>query len=71
MIKKVRREEIKGPIGFSINYFEDVLGEGFLWKYRGVRPSFRFGNMGYYKTLNFINGQNSPAAIYRALQAEL
>jgi hypothetical protein len=48
-----------------------MLGEDYLKKYKGVRLSFRYGNVGYYETLNFINGQNTIADIYRAVQAEL
>ena len=65
------KKGIKGSPGYFSNYFEDMLGEDYLKKYKGVRLSFRYGNVGYYETLNFINGQNTIADIYRAVQAEL
>jgi len=63
--------KIKGSPGYFSNYFEDILGEDFLKKYKGVRRSFRYGNAGYYETLNYIDGQNTVADIYQAVQAEL
>jgi hypothetical protein len=63
--------EIKGSPGYFSNYFEDRLGEDYLKNYKGVRLSFRYGNVGYYETLNYIDGQNSAADIYEAIQAEL
>lgn len=67
----VLNPKIKGSPGYFSNYFEDRLGEDFLKKYPGVRASFRYGHVGYYETLNYIDGQNTVADIYEALQAEL
>jgi aminopeptidase YwaD len=67
----VLNPEIKGSIGYFSNYFEDLLGKDFLEKYPGVKSSIRYGHVGYYETLNYINGQNSVADIYLAVQAEL
>jgi N-glycosylase/DNA lyase len=62
---------IKGSPGYFSNYFEDILGDDFLNKYPGVRSSFRYGNVGYYETLNHIDGHNTIADIFNAVQAEL
>ena len=62
---------IKGSPGYFENFFEDKLGLDFLKKYKGVRNSFRYGNVGYYEALNYIDGKNTIADIYDALQAEL
>jgi hypothetical protein len=63
--------EIRGSIGYFSNYLEDRLGEDFLKKYAGVRSSIKYGNVGYYEALNYIDGRNSLADIFRALEAEL
>jgi hypothetical protein len=42
-----------------------------LNKYPGVRSSFRYGNVGTYETLNHIDGHNTIADIFNAVQAEL
>lgn len=63
--------DIKGSIGYFSNYLEDRLGDDFLKKYPGVRSSIKYGNVGYYETLNYIDGRNSVADIFRALEAEL
>lgn len=62
---------IKGSPGYFSNYFEDILGDDFLKKYQGVRSSFRYGNVGYYETMNYIDGHNTIAEIFSAVQAEL
>jgi len=67
----VLNPKIKGSPGYFSNYFEDMLGDDYLKKYKDVRPSFRYGNVGYYETLNYIDGQNSIADIFEAVQAEL
>jgi hypothetical protein len=67
----VLNPDIKGSIGYFSNYLEDRLGEDFLKKYKGLRSSIKYGNAGYYETLNYIDGQNSVADIYKAVQAEL
>jgi len=63
--------KIKGSIGYFSDYLEDKLGEDFLTKYKGVRGSIKYGNVGYYEAMNFINGRNSFADIYEGIQAEL
>jgi aminopeptidase YwaD len=63
--------EIKGSVGYFSNYLEDKLGEDFLKKYAGVRSSIKYGNIGYYEALNYVDGRNSLADIFRALDAEL
>jgi hypothetical protein len=63
--------DIRGSIGYFSNYLEDRLGEDFLNKYPGVRRSIKYGNVGYYEALNFIDGRNSVADIFRAVEAEL
>jgi aminopeptidase YwaD len=67
----VQNPTIKGSIGYFSNYFEDMLGKDFLSKYQGVKSSIHYGHVGYYETLNYIDGQNSIADIYQAVQAEL
>ena len=67
----VLNPEIKGSIGYFSNYLEDKLGEGFLTRYKGVRGSIKYGNVGYYEALNYIDGKNTVADIYEAIQAEL
>jgi aminopeptidase YwaD len=63
--------DIKGSIGYFSNYLEDRLGQDFLKKYPGVRSSIKYGNVGYYEALNYIDGRNSVADIFRAVEAEL
>jgi hypothetical protein len=58
-------------IGYFSNYFEDLLGKDFLDRYPKVKPSIRYGHVGYYETLNYMDGQNSVMDIYRAVDAEL
>jgi hypothetical protein len=70
-IVPVENPNIKGSPGYFSNYFEDLLGEDFLTRYKGVRPSFKYGNVGYYETLNFIDGRNTVPEIYKAIQSEL
>ena len=62
--------EIKGSPCYFTTFFEKALGEDFLKKY-DVSPSFRYGNVGYYETLNYVDGTNSILDIYKATQAEL
>jgi len=62
--------EIKGSPSYFTTFFEKVLGEDFLEKY-DVSPSFRYGNVGYYETLNYVDGTDSIWDIYKATQAEL
>jgi aminopeptidase YwaD len=63
--------DIKGSIGYFSNYLEDRLGEDFLKEYPGVRSSIKYGNVGYYEAVNYIDGRNSVADIFRAVEAEL
>ncbi len=67
----VQNPSIKGSPGYFSNYFEEKLGEDFLSRYKQVRPDFSYGNVGYYETLNYVDGRNSLEDIYRAVQAEL
>jgi hypothetical protein len=67
----VLNPNIKGSPGYFSNYFEDLLGEDYLNKYKGVRRSYKYGNVGYYETLNYIDGKNTVADIFDAVQAEL
>jgi hypothetical protein len=62
--------EVKGSPSYFITFFEKALGEDFLKKY-DVSPSFRYGSVGYYETLNYVDGTNSILDIYHAVQAEL
>ncbi len=62
---------IKGSPGYFSSYFEEKLGEDFLDKYKGVRPDFVYGNVGYYETLNYVDGHNALEDIFGAVQAEL
>lgn len=66
----VLNPKIKGSPGYFVTFFEKALGENFLKKY-GVSPYFRYGNVGYYETLNYVDGKNSILDIYRSVQAEL
>lgn len=63
--------DFKGSIGYFSNYLEDRLGEDFLMNYPGVRSSIKYGNVGYYEALNYVDGRNSVADIFRAVEAEL
>ncbi|UCC38699.1 MAG: DUF4910 domain-containing protein [Candidatus Aminicenantes bacterium] len=63
--------KIKGSIGYFSNYLEDKLGEGFLTKYKGVRGSIKYGNVGYYEAMNYVDGKNTVADIYEAVHSEL
>jgi len=67
----VLNSSIKGSPGYFSNYFEEKLGEDFLDKYKGVRPDFVYGNVGYYETLNYVDGHNTLEDIFEAVQAEL
>ena len=55
----VLNPDIKGSPGYFSSYFEEKLGEDFLDKYKGVRPDFVYGNVGYYETLNYVDGHNT------------
>ncbi len=63
--------KIKGSPGYFGGYFEGEIGEDFLKKYPGVRSRFNYGNVGYYETLNYIDGKNTISDIYEAVEAEL
>ncbi len=67
----VQNPAIKGSPGYFSNYFEEKLGEDFLNRYKKVRPDFNYGNVGYYETLNYVDGRNSLEDVYQAVQAEL
>jgi hypothetical protein len=62
---------IKGSPGYFSNYFEEKLGEDFLAGYKSVRPDFSYGNVGYYETLNFVDGDNTIENISQAVISEL
>jgi hypothetical protein len=66
----ISNPKIKGSPGYFITFFEKALGKDFLKKYE-ISPYFMYGNVGYYETLNHIDGINSILDIYRAVQAEL
>lgn len=61
---RVLNPEIKGTIGYFSNYLEDRLGEDSLKKYKGMRGPTKYGNVGYYEALNYIDGCNTVADIY-------
>lgn len=62
--------KIKGSPGYFITFFEKALGEDFLKKYE-ISPYFMYGSVGYYETLNYVDGIKSILDIYRTVQAEL
>jgi len=67
----VLKPAVKGSPGYFSHFFEEKLGEGFLSKYPNVRPDFVYGNVGYYETLNYVDGHNTVEDIFQAVASEL
>lgn len=55
----------------NYSYFIDILGEDFLEKYNGLSSAFRHRNKSLQMSFNLIDGKNTIADIYEAVQEEL
>ncbi len=52
------------------SYFVDKLGEKFIEKYKALSLEMLFSNKSIHETFNYIDGRNTLADIYEAIQAE-
>jgi len=54
----------------NYGYFRDNLGEKFIERYKALSLDTLFNNKSIHETFNYIDGRNTLADIYEAIQAE-